>query len=110
MKKFRDVCLVMVLSAFFPAAQFELPSEAQDQSAVHGPPSAAQGQDAAQAKAAAETPNDPLGRSTPQGTVFGFLQTAQNGKYKEATQYLQLSNNERISSGAELSRKLHGLM
>src|SRR5262245_54472268 len=44
-----------------------------------------------------ETPeiSDPLGRSTPHGTVFGFLQAAQAGHYKEATQYLQLSKKER---------------
>ena len=110
MKKFRDVCLVMVLSAFFPATQIQLQSKAHDESAVQGQPAAAQGQDAAHAKAAAEEPNDPLGRSTPQGTVFGFLQTAQNGKYKEATQYLQLSKNERLATGEQLARRLHALM
>jgi MscS family membrane protein len=110
MKKFRDVCRVMVLCALFPAAQNQLPSKAQDKTTVQGQGSAAQGQDAAPAKAEAEEPNDPLGRSTPHGTVFGFLQTAQNGKYKEATQYLQLSKNERLATGEELARHLHALM
>ena len=109
MKKFRDVCLVMVLSAFFPTAPIQLQSKAQEESAVHGHPSA-QGQDAAHAPAAAEKPNDPRGRSTPHGTVFGFLQTAQNGKYEEATQYLQLSKNERLATGEQLARHLHALM
>ncbi len=109
MKKFYDVCLVMVLSALFPAAQIQLHSKAQDKSPVHGQPLATQGQDAAHAEAA-EKPKDSLGRSTPHGTVFGFLQTVQNGKYKEAAQYLQLSNYERFTTGAELARKLHALM
>ena len=110
MKKFRDICLVMVLSALFPAAQIQLQSMAQDQSAVQGQPAAAQGQDLAQAKGTEEKPIDPLGRSTPHGTVLGFLQTAQNGKYKEAAQYLQLSKNERLARGEELARRLHALM
>lgn len=109
MKKFCDVCLVMVLSALSAAAQNQLQSKAQDKSAVQGQPLAAQGHYVGHAETA-EKPKDTLGRSTPRGTVFGFLQTAQNGKYKEATQYLQLSNNERLSTGAELARKLHDLM
>jgi MscS family membrane protein len=109
MKMFRDVCLVMVLSALFPAAQIQLHSKAQDKSAVHGQPSAAQGQDTTHAEAE-KRKEDSLGRSTPHGTVLGFLQTAQNGKYKEAAQYLQLSNYERRTMGAELARQLHALM
>src|SRR5262249_61239749 len=34
---------------------------------------------------------DPLGRSTPHGTVFGFLQAAQSGKYQEDTTYIHIS-------------------
>jgi MscS family membrane protein len=109
MKIFRDVCLVMVLSPLFPAAQSQLYSKAQDKSPVHRQPSAAQGQNATHAEA--EKPKeDSLGRSTPHGTVFGFLQTAQNEKYKEAAEYLQLSNYERLTTGAELARQLHALM
>ena len=36
-------------------------------------------------------PTDPLGRDTPYGTVFGFLQAAQAGNYSIAAQYLQMS-------------------
>src|SRR5438105_3704282 len=37
----------------------------------------------------AQTPeNDPLGRSTPKGTVLGFLTTAHREDYPRATQYL----------------------
>src|ERR1700745_631463 len=39
---------------------------------------------------------DPLGRDTPSGTVFGFLQAAQSGNYSTAAQYLQLSNARRL--------------
>ena len=35
----------------------------------------------------AET-DDPLGRSTPQGTVFGFIKSATQGEYEQALQYL----------------------
>jgi MscS family membrane protein len=31
---------------------------------------------------------DPLGRSTPQGTVFGFVKSASQGDYEQALQYL----------------------
>jgi len=31
---------------------------------------------------------DPLGRSTPQGTVFGFMKSATQGNYNQALQYL----------------------
>jgi MscS family membrane protein len=32
--------------------------------------------------------NDPLGRSTPEGTVFGFMKSATQGNYDQALQYL----------------------
>lgn len=53
---------------------------------------------------------DPLGRSTPHGSVFGFLQAAQNGKEKEAAQYLQLTGKERAITGERLAHDLHALM
>ena len=34
---------------------------------------------------------DSLGRDTPSGTVFGFLQVAQSGNDKAAADYLQVS-------------------
>ncbi len=34
------------------------------------------------------TAADPLGRSTPQGTVFGFIKSASKGDYERALQYL----------------------
>jgi MscS family membrane protein len=58
----------------------------------------------------ATTPTDSLGRETPSGTVFGFLQEAQSGNYKAAADYLQMSPARRQSQGADLARKLKVLM
>ena len=63
-----------------------------------------------QAKAPASAQADPLGRSTPSGTVLGFLQTAQSGDYRAAADYLQMSVARRQSQGAELASKLKVLM
>ena len=54
--------------------------------------------------------DDPLGRSTPHGTVVGFLQATQNGKDEKAAQYLQLSKNERATKGEQIAHQLHDLM
>jgi MscS family membrane protein len=45
---------------------------------------------------------DPLGRSTPRGTVRGFLDAARGGDHARAAQYL----NTRRSDAGELARKL----
>src|ERR1700694_3924141 len=54
--------------------------------------------------------SDPLGRSTPAGTVFGFLQAAQSGNYAMAAQYLQLSPARRQTEGEQLAAKLKVVM
>lgn len=69
-----------------------------------------QGQSATQAGADTTEVNDPMGRSTPHGTVLGFLHAAQNGHYREAAQYLQLSRTERATKGERIARQLHALM
>jgi MscS family membrane protein len=51
-------------------------------------------------------PVDPLGRQTPNGTLFGFLQAVQSGKLDVAAQYLQLSPSHRQSQGPQLSTQL----
>src|ERR1700756_1666757 len=51
-------------------------------------------------------PADPLGRSTPSGTILGFLQAAQGGDYGIAAQYLQMSPARRQSEGEILVPKL----
>src|SRR5258708_11468497 len=55
-------------------------------------------------------PADPLGRETHSGTVLGFLQAAQFGNYKTASDYLQISAARRPSQGADLAQKLKVLM
>jgi MscS family membrane protein len=58
----------------------------------------------------AAAPTDSLGRDTPSGTVLGFLQAAQNGSYKTAADYLQMSAAHRQSQGADVAEKLKVLM
>lgn len=53
---------------------------------------------------------DPLGRSTPAGTVFGFLQACQSSNYKTAAHYLHLSPSRRQSQGQELASELKSLI
>ena len=53
---------------------------------------------------------DPLGRNTPSGTVLGFLEAAQDGNYRAAADYLQMSPVRRQSQGIELATKLKLLM
>ena len=55
-------------------------------------------------------PADPLGRETPNGCIFGFLQAAQSGNYKTAAQYLQLSVTQRRTQGVELAEQLKVVM
>jgi len=57
-----------------------------------------------------KTSTDRLGRDTPYGTVFGFLQAAQSGEYSIAAQYLQMSNARRQTEGDELALKLKVVM
>jgi MscS family membrane protein len=53
---------------------------------------------------------DQLGRSTPYGTVYGFLQAAQSGDYSIAAQYLQMNAGRRQTEGDELATKLYVAM
>ena len=58
------------------------------------------------ARAAANATVDPLGRTTPSGTMLGFLQAAQAGDYRIAAQYLQMSAARRQSEGQQIATKL----
>lgn len=58
------------------------------------------------ATSTANSPVDPLGRSTPSGTMLGFLQAAQSGDYGIAAQYLQMSPARRQSEGQQIAAKL----
>jgi len=50
-------------------------------------------------------PEDPLGRSSPYGTVIGFLQAANKTEYEVAANYLEGKQSARRK--AELARSLH---
>src|SRR5271168_266118 len=67
-------------------------------------------QPTAAANASSNIPTDALGRGTPYGTVFGFLQAAQSGHYSIAEQYLQMSAARRQSEGETLARNLKVVM
>jgi MscS family membrane protein len=67
-------------------------------------------QGAHEANAPTPQPGDPLGRSTPHGALVGFLHAAENDRYNDATQYLQLSKKERAASGEHIGRQLHALL
>ena len=62
------------------------------------------------APAASASSSDPLGRTTPSGTVLGFLQVAQDGNEKLAADYLQMSAARRQSQGPDMAGKLKILM
>lgn len=55
-------------------------------------------------------PTDPLGRQTPNGTLFGFLQAMQGGDYPSAAQYLQMSPARRAAQGEQLAIELKALL
>jgi len=56
------------------------------------------------------TPVDPLGRTTPSGSVLGFLQAAQSGDNSIAAQYLQMSPARRQSEGEQIASQLKVVM
>jgi len=61
-------------------------------------------------KPAQTNPTDPLGRDTPNGTLFGFLQAMQGGNYLTAAQYLQMSPAKRARDGEQAATKLKALL
>jgi MscS family membrane protein len=67
-----------------------------------------------QPKAPVSTPSksnaDSLGRDTPSGTVFGFLEAAQAGNYAIADQYLEMPAARRQTEGEKLAEKLKIVM
>jgi MscS family membrane protein len=81
------------------------PGQTQDKPADKG--SSRNGQENS---APAAEPGDPWGRNTPHGTLVGFLHAAQNHRYDDASQYLQLSKKEKAASGERIARQLHMLL
>jgi MscS family membrane protein len=64
----------------------------------------------ASASSSSKTSADSLGRETPYGTVFGFLEAAQEGKYAIADQYLQMNAARRQTQGETLAQQLKAVM
>ena len=63
--------------------------------------------------AESEKPADPLGRSTPRGTVQGYLSAVSEENYERAAEYLDLStfpSSARSARGAVLARQLQQLL
>jgi MscS family membrane protein len=100
MKNPRYYCVLLFLSTVMAAAHGQSAADEIYKGQTHSAPE----------NIAVPGPTDPLGRSTPHGTVFGFLQEAQSGKFKAATYYLQLSKKERAIKGESIARQLHALM
>lgn len=55
-------------------------------------------------------PGDSLGRETPSGTLYGFLQAAQTGNYRVASEYLQFRPTVREPLRLELAEKLKAVL
>src|SRR5215475_10949702 len=53
---------------------------------------------------------DPLGRETPNGTLFGFLQAVQAENYATAAQYLQMSPARRAVLGEQIATELKAVL
>jgi MscS family membrane protein len=64
----------------------------------------------APANASTKVNADPLGRDTPYGTVFGFLQQAERANYSVAAQYLYMSPSRRQVEGAAVAEDLKEVM
>lgn len=57
-------------------------------------------------KPAENSTTDPLNRTTPSGTVLGFLQAASDGNYTTAALYLQMTAAHRLSEGEQTAQQL----
>jgi MscS family membrane protein len=54
--------------------------------------------------------SDPLGRTSPSGSVLGFLKAAQAGYYGIAAQYLQMNAARRQAEGEQLASQLNAVL
>jgi MscS family membrane protein len=94
----KKLVLVLIVCAFLPGPTLA-PLLAQSATSL------------LQGKAPTQAPTaDQLNRGTPQGTVLGFLQTAESGNYRAAADYLQMSAARRNVQGSDLAEKLNLLM
>ena len=65
------------------------------------------------AQTPAPAPNDPLGRSTPQGAIFQFLEACHSRNYAKATRYLDLRRvpaADRTKQGSQIAMQLEDLL
>jgi MscS family membrane protein len=106
--RFRIVQLQLNLALVTAGLALTLPVLAQQLQPKPTPD--AKGDQAAQAAAPApeKVPEDPLGRSTPHGTVVGFLNAADNEDYERAAEYLDSKQPSRKKE--ELARQLKLIM
>ena len=89
----RALWLFLCLAIVLPASAYQLlPGQSAKSGKGSGPTN--------------EGPPDALGRTTPSGTLYGFLQAAQSGNYSTAAQYLQLPAAKRQTQGEEIASKL----
>ncbi len=87
------ICLGIVLAIALPSSGYQILPGQQ--------PTTGNG-----TAAASTASGDPLGRNTPSGTLYGFLQAAQSGNYSIAAQYLQMSSARRQTQGEDIASKL----
>jgi MscS family membrane protein len=87
----RTLWLVVCLIAVFPALAYQLLPRQPGKS----------GNGSGNASAV-----DALGRDTPSGTLYGFLQAAEAKNYSTAAQYLQMSPARRLTQGEDVAAKL----
>ena len=67
----------------------------------------------APAQTAPAPPADPLRRTTPQSSIFNFLEACHRQDYKRAAHYMDLRkmpSSQRLAQGPELARKLEDLL
>jgi MscS family membrane protein len=65
---------------------------------------------AATAAPSAAKSSDPLGRTTPRGTLTGFMEAAQNGDHERAAEYLQLPRQETEIDSTRVVEDLKALL
>src|SRR5262249_54373454 len=93
----KRTCILLLVATFIlPVAAQSIPSQIQKMVGPEAPPAAA-------------TP-DPLGRETPSGTLYGFLQAAQAENYSLAARYLQFRPSVREADREQIAEQLKAVV
>jgi MscS family membrane protein len=87
---------LLLLLLALPVAAQSLPSQVQKMIGPEAPPAAA--------------PSDSLGRDTPSGTLYGFLQAAQAGNYTIAARFLQFKPSVREADREQVASQLKAVV